>query len=104
MANHFIASGSTGSVWQCWFDNSYDSLVIKIVKLLRSSDGDSRKRLRNEFGVYLTLEKAYQCSQLRDPIAPHCYGAFEGDGVDALILDFHDGILQTWDELSTFER
>jgi hypothetical protein len=56
----FIASGSTGNVWQCHFDNSYDSFAIKIVELLRSSDIDSRKRLRNEFDVYLTLEKAYK--------------------------------------------
>lgn len=60
--------------------------------------------LRNEFNIYLTLEKAYRSGQLPDRIAPFCYRAFEGDGVDVLMLDFHDHVLNTWDELSASER
>jgi len=37
--------------------------------------------------IYITLEKAYQSSQLQDCIAPCCYGAFKGKYADALILD-----------------
>jgi hypothetical protein len=72
--------------------------------VLRCSDTDKRQRLRNEFDVYLTLDEAYQSGQLRDRIAPRCYGAFEGNGVDVLILDLCDGILTVWDELSASER
>jgi hypothetical protein len=100
----FIGSGSTGNVWQCRSDDSDDSFAIKIVELLRHSDADKRQRLHNEFNVYLTLEKAFQSGQLRDRIAPRCYGAFEGDGVDVLILDLCDDNLKEWDELSASER
>jgi hypothetical protein len=96
----FLGFGSTGRVWQGHFDNSDDSFAIKIVELLCPSDTDSRQRLRNEFNVHLIIEAAYQSGQLRDRITPHCYGAFEGDGVDLLVLDF----LNEWDELSTSER
>ena len=72
--------------------------------MLRRSDTDKRRRLRNEFDVYLTLDEAYQSGQLCDRIAPRCYGAFEGNGVDILILDLCDGILTVWDELSASER
>ena len=65
---------------------------------------DPRQRLRNEFTVYLTIEAAYQSGKLRDHITPRCYGAFEGDGVDVLVLDLCDGILNSWEELSTTER
>ena len=100
----FIASGSTGNVWQCRFDNSDDLFAVKIVEVLRRSDADNRQRLRNEFDVYLTLDKAYQSGQLRDRIAPCCYGAFEGNGVDVVILDLFDDVLNDWDELSASER
>jgi hypothetical protein len=99
----FIGFGSTGKVWKSHFDNSDDSFAIKIVELLRPSDKDSRQRLRNEFNVYLIIEAAYQSKRLRDRITPRCYGAFEGDGVDVLILDLCDSILNTWDELSSSE-
>jgi hypothetical protein len=72
--------------------------------VLRRSDTDCRKRLRNEFNAYLTLDEAYQSGQLCDRIAPRCYGAFEGNGVDVLILDLCDGNLNDWDELSPSER
>ena len=78
--------------------------AVKIVELLRPSDADSQQRLRNEFNVYLTLEKAYQSGRLRDRIAPCCYGAFEGDGVDVIILELCDDILRAWDELNDSER
>jgi hypothetical protein len=58
--------------------------AVKIV--LRHADADSRQCLHNEFNIYLTLDKAYQSGQLRDQIAPRCYGAFKAAGVDALIL------------------
>jgi hypothetical protein len=99
----FIGLGSTGKVWQSHFDNSDDSFAVKIVELLYHSDMDSRQRLRNEFNVYLIIEAAYQSGRLRDRITPRCYGAFEGDGVDVLLLDLCNGILNTWDELSASE-
>ena len=100
----FIASGSTGNVWKCRFDNCDNLFAVKVVEVLRSSDADSRKRLRNEFNVYLTLEKAYHSGQLRDRIAPRCYGAFKGNGVDVLILDLCEGILNEWGDLNPQER
>jgi len=33
-----------------------------------------------------------------------CYGAFKGHGVDVLILDLCDGILEDWDDLTTTDR
>ena len=36
-----------------------DLFAVKVVEVLRPSDADSRQRLRNEFNVYLTPEKAY---------------------------------------------
>ena len=100
----FIASGSTGSVWQCRFDTSHNPIAAKIVEVLRPSDTEKRQRLRNEFKIYLILDKAYRSGRLRDRIAPRCYGGFEGSGVDVLILDLFDGILNSWDDLSSSER
>ncbi|KIM80579.1 hypothetical protein PILCRDRAFT_73114 [Piloderma croceum F 1598] len=100
----FVASGSTGNAWQCRFDNSDDLFTAKIVEVLHRSDADSRQRLRNEFNVYLILDEVYQSGRLCDHIAPRCYGAFEGNTVDVLILDLCDGILNAWDELSASER
>ena len=100
----FVASGSTGNVWKCRFDNSDDLFSVKVVELLRPSDAGSRQRLRNEFNIYLTLEKAHHSGQLRDRIAPRCYGAFKGNRVDVLILDLCEGILNQWGELSAPER
>ena len=65
---------------------------------------DSGQRLRDEFNVYLIMEAAYQSKRLCDRITPRCYGGFEGDGVDVLILDLCDSILNTWDEQSSSER
>ncbi|KIL63570.1 hypothetical protein M378DRAFT_24959 [Amanita muscaria Koide BX008] len=75
----FLASGSTGNVWQCRFDNCDDLFAVKVVELLRPSDAGSQQRLRNEFNAYRILDKAHQSGQLRDRIAPRCYGAFEGN-------------------------
>ena len=100
----FIGSGSTGNVWQCRFDTSYDSFAAKIVEVLRPSDTEKRQRLLNEFKIYLILDKAYQSGRLHDRIAPRCYGAFEGRFMNVLILELCDGILSSWDELSTSER
>jgi hypothetical protein len=72
--------------------------------VLRHSDADNRQRLRNEFDVYLILDGAYQSGKICDHIAPRCYGAFEGEGVDVLILDLCDGDLNAWEELSAPER
>jgi hypothetical protein len=99
----FIGLGSTGKVWKSHFDNNDDSFAVKIVELLYPSDMDNRQRLRNEFNVYLIIEAAYQSGRLHDRITPRCYGAFEGDGVDVLVLDLCDGILNAWDELSASE-
>ncbi len=99
----FIGFGSTGNVWKCHFDNSDDSFAVKIVELLHHADVDSRQRLHSEFTVYLIIEAAYQSRRLRNRITPRCYGAFEGDGVDVLVLDLCDGILNEWDELSATE-
>jgi hypothetical protein len=100
----FVASGSTGNVWECRFDNSDDLFAVKVVEVLRPSDAGSRQRLCNEFNVYLTLDRAYHSAQLRDRIAPRCYGAFKGNGVDILILDLCEGTLNQWGELSAPER
>jgi hypothetical protein len=100
----FIASGSTGNVWQCRFNDRDDLFAAKIVEVLHHSDADNRQRLRNEFDVYLILDEAYQSGQLHNRIAPRCYGAFEGNGIDILILDLCDSVLNAWDELSASER
>ncbi|KIM76170.1 hypothetical protein PILCRDRAFT_98772 [Piloderma croceum F 1598] len=81
----FVASGSTGNIWECCFDNCDDLFAAKILN------------------VYLILDKAHQSGQLHDRIALRCYGAFEGNGVDILILDLCNGVLNAWDELSTSE-
>jgi len=99
----FLGSGSTGNVWQCNFDNSDDLFAVKIVEVLRRSDADKRQRLRAEFNAYRFLDKAYQSGRLHDHIAPHCYGAFESDCIDVLILDLCDGNLNAWDKLSSLE-
>ena len=100
----YIASGSTGDVWQCRFDTSYDPFAAKIVEVLRPSDTEKRQRLRNEFKIHLILDEAYQSRRLHNRIAPRCYGAFEGSWMDVLILDLCDGILNSWDDLSDSER
>ena len=92
------------SVWKCRFDNCDDLFAVKVVELLRPSDASSRQRLRNEFNIYLTLEKVYHSGQLRDPIAPRCYGVFKGNHVEVLILDLCEGVLNQWGELSAPER
>ncbi|KAH9050748.1 hypothetical protein EDB84DRAFT_1258875 [Lactarius hengduanensis] len=99
-----IGFGSTGNVWQCYFDNSDGFFATKVVELLRKSDVERQRRFCQEFGVYLTLEMAYQSGQLRDRITPHCYGAFRGDGVDVLILELCGGTLKGWGELDISER
>ena len=88
----FVGSGSTGNIWECGFDNCDVLFAVKVVEVLRPSDADSRQRLRSEFSVYLTLEKAYHSGQLRDRITPRSYGAFKGNCVDVLILDLCEGI------------
>ena len=100
----FLASGSTGNVWECRFDNCDNLFAVKIAEVLRPSDTGSRLRLRNEFKVYLTLDRAYHTGQLHDRIAPRCYGAFKDSHVDVLILDLCEGILNQWEELSAPER
>jgi hypothetical protein len=100
----FVGSGSTGNVWQCHLDNSDNLFATKFVELRRRSDAASCQRLRNEFKVYLSLEEAYQSGKLPYRIAPQCYGAFEGDTVDVLILELCDGTLSKWDELNDEER
>jgi hypothetical protein len=100
----FIASGSTGSVWQCRFNTSYDSFAAKIVEVLRPSDTEKRQQLRNEFKIHLILNEAYESGRLHDLITPRCYGAFEGSRVDVLILDLCDGVLNSWDDLSASGR
>ena len=74
-------------------------------QLCPSDNASSRQQLRiNEFIVYLTLEKTYHFGELRDRIAPRYYGSFKGNGVDFLILDLCEGILNEWGELSAPER
>ncbi|KAH9039312.1 hypothetical protein EDB85DRAFT_2287134 [Lactarius pseudohatsudake] len=99
-----IGFGSTGNVWECHFDNSDDLFAIKVVELLRTSDEECRQRFYNEFEVYLSLETAYQSGELPDRITPHCYGAFEGDGIGALILELCGDTLNSWDELDFSEQ
>ncbi|KAH9002662.1 kinase-like domain-containing protein [Lactarius hatsudake] len=100
---HHIGFGSTGSVWECRFDNSDDLFATKVIELQRRSDVERQQRFYNEFEVYLSLEIAYQSGQLRDRITPHCYGAFEGDGTNVLILGLCGNTLNDWDELNLSE-
>ncbi|KAH9057411.1 hypothetical protein EDB87DRAFT_1823633 [Lactarius vividus] len=93
-----------GNVWECRFDNSDNLFAIKVVKLQHKSDVERQRRFNNEFEVYLSLEIAYQSGQLRDRITPHCYGAFEGNGTDVLILGLCGDTLKDWDELKFSER
>jgi len=99
-----LGHGSTGSVYKCHFDNSEKPFAAKVVEMLRSSDIEARNRLRNEFDVYITMEKAYQSGELQNRIAPRCYGAFESKYVDVLILDLHNTIPDSWAELKREER
>ncbi|KAH8995247.1 kinase-like domain-containing protein, partial [Lactarius hatsudake] len=99
-----IGCGSTGNVWECHFVNSDDLFAIKAIKLQHRSDVERQRRSYNEFEVYLSLEIAYQSGQLRDCITPHCYGAFEGDGTDILILGLCGDTLKDWDELNFSEQ
>ena len=105
-----LGHGSTGSVYKCHFDNFEKPFAVKVVEMLRSSDIEARKRLRNEFDVYITMEKAYQSGKLRNRIAPRCYGAFEGKYIDVLILDLHTtaaatgSVLDSWDDFKLEER
>ncbi|KAH9066864.1 hypothetical protein EDB87DRAFT_1678702 [Lactarius vividus] len=101
---HHIGFGSTGNVWECHFDNSDHLFAIKVVELLRTSDTERRQRFYNEFEVYLSLETAYQSGELHDCITPHCYGAFEGDRIGALILGLCGDTLNSWDELDFSEQ
>jgi hypothetical protein len=99
-----LGYGSTGNVWHCRFDDNDILFAAKIVEVLRRSDADRRRRVRKEFNVYLALENAFRCGQLRDRIAPRCYGAFEGDNIDVLILDLCHGVLDSWDQLKSSDR
>ncbi|KAH9074821.1 hypothetical protein EDB83DRAFT_2672416 [Lactarius deliciosus] len=98
-----IGSGFTGNVWECHFDNSDDLFAIKVVESLRT-DEERRRRFYNEFEIYLSLETAYQSGELPDRITPHCYGAFEGDGIGALVLGLCGDTLSSWDELDFSEQ
>jgi hypothetical protein len=99
-----LGRGSTGSVYKCHFGEDEKSFAVKAVEMRRSSDIEARKRLRDEFDVYIALEKAYQSGKLQNRIAPRCYGAFEGKHIDVLILDLHNSIPDSWDALRPEER
>ena len=105
-----LGRGSTGGVYKCHFDKFEKLFAVKVVEMLRSSDIEARKRLRNEFEVYITMEKAHQSGKLRNRIAPRCYGAFEGKYIDVLILDLHNTaaatgtVLDSWDDFKLEER
>ena len=99
----FVALGLTSNIWQCCFDSRDDLFTTKIVEVLCHSDTDNQQQLHNEFNIYLILKEAYQSGQLQDHIAPHCYGAFEGNGIDIIILNLCDGVLNAWDESSASE-
>ena len=101
---HSLGHGSTGSVYKCHLDNFEKPFAAKVVEVLRSSDIKARKRLRDEFEVYITMEKAYQSGKLQNRIAPRCYGAFEGKYIDVLILDLHNAVLDSWRDLKLEER
>jgi hypothetical protein len=92
-----------GSVWQCCFDGSDYFFAAKIVEVLHRADVGGRRRIRDEFSVYLALENAYKSGPLRKYIALHSYGAFQGDGIDIIVLDLYDDVLNTWNEPSLSE-
>lgn len=102
---HLIGFGSTGSVWQCRFDDSEGLYAIKVVELLcRSDDLERQRRFYHELEACLALETAYRTTTLCHRITPRCYGAFKGDGDFALVLELCTGALNTWDELNVSER
>ncbi|KAH9026562.1 kinase-like domain-containing protein [Lactarius hengduanensis] len=101
---HHMGCGSTGNVWECHFDNSDDLFAIKVIKSQHKSDVERQRRFYNEFEVYLSLEIAYQSGQICDRITPHCYGAFEGDETNVLILGLCGDTLKDWDELNFSEQ
>jgi hypothetical protein len=101
---HFIASGSTGDVWRCRFDDSDHPFAVKVVEELRRGDETADNGSVTSSMLIFTLEKTYQSGQLPDRIAPQCYGAFQSRTVDILILDLHEGVLNSWDELNGSER
>ena len=101
-----LGHGSTGRVYnyKCHFDFFEKLFAAKVVEMLCSSDIEARKRLRNEFDVYIAMERAYQSGKLRNRIAPRCYGAIEGKYTDVLILDLHNAVLDSWDDFKLEER
>jgi hypothetical protein len=103
---HPLGHGSTGSVYKCHFDNFEKPFAAKVVEMLHSSNIKARKRLRNEFEIYITMEKAYQSGKLQNRIAPRCYGAYEGKYIDVLILDLHNTVqvFDSWDGFRLEER
>lgn len=103
----FIGFGSTGHVWKCHLDDDDTLYAIKVVEPLRGSDEDiveHQERFYNEAKVYSMLEQAYESGKLLDRITPRFYGAFEGDGVCALIIELCNDTLQSWEGLSILER
>ena len=99
----FVGSGSTGNLWKSCFDNRDEFFAIKIAEPLCSFEATSCKQLHNKFKAYLALEEAYRSGNLPNHIALQCYGVFEDDTMDVLLLELCDGILWEWDELSDSE-
>ncbi len=91
-------------MWECHFDNLGQPFAVKVVEALRSSDAEAKERFRNEREIYLKMEKAYQSGKLQDRIAPRCCGIFEGKSIDILILDLHENVLDSWEQLQPSER
>ena len=95
-STHLIEHGSTENVWQCYFNNNSDVLFgVKVVELLHRLDIKLQWWFYKEFEIYLTLEMAYQSEKLCDHIAPNCYGAFKGDGINVHILELCESTLNS---------
>lgn len=99
-----IGSGSTGNVWKSRFDSSDCLFATKVIELLCRSNLEPQHQFYKELEAYLTLEISYQSGKLRNHITPHCYGAFKGDGIFALVLELCDDALNSWEELDVSER
>lgn len=90
---HVLGSGSTGTVWEFYLDNTNNMFAAKVVESLCSPNTSNRECLYRQFGVYFTFDKAYQSGKLGRQIAPHCYGLYKGTCLDILFLELCVSVL-----------
>jgi hypothetical protein len=96
-----LGAGSTGYVYRASMGEK--TLAVKIVQILSPDDDSKRRRLRSEFGIYSLLELAFRSGKLARRISPQCYALFGSRRLDALIMELHDSLISTWDDLGSSE-